>query len=85
MTFDPAILDAMARAAYGLNPCFDQPTDLDGRPTGPAGAVPFDDLAECDGGLHDLAFSQASEALAAALAAARLPDGLIARYFGPRR
>jgi len=33
------LVEAVAIAIYGLEPLVDQPVDLDGRPTGPAGPV----------------------------------------------
>ena len=41
-------VEALAKALYDLNPCGEQPTDLDGRPIGPGGVIPWSQMDEYD-------------------------------------
>ena len=60
MTLEQRI-EAAARALYECSPEMDQPVDPDNRPTGPAGAVPWQDACEAwpreTGGIRDEAKS----------------------------
>lgn len=64
---DEGALERMARAIYEQNPLYG-PVDLDGRPTHPAGAIPWSSLYESDAGLYANSMDQAREALNALLA-----------------
>lgn len=46
-------IDCIAQAIYEMNPCGEQPTDLDGRPTGRGVEVPWSQMIEYDTEYHD--------------------------------
>lgn len=60
--------EAIARIVYEANPCGDQPTDLDGRPTGPGGPIAWADMPEYDAGLYESVLETADAILALATA-----------------
>lgn len=64
-----AEVEAAAEAIYESNPLGDQPTDLDGRPSGKAYVISWSDLANYDGSYRQFVLDQARAALTAALAA----------------
>lgn len=56
-------IEAVAKAIYDCNPIWDQETDIDGRPSGNAYTVDFEQLAEYDQDIFDSLILQAQEAI----------------------
>lgn len=59
-----ACVKDVARVIYEANPCGDQETDLDGRPTGPGYIISWDDLPEYDAGIYASVLETAAKVLA---------------------
>lgn len=68
-------INAIAQIIYEMSPCGEQPVDVDGRPTGPGGEIPWTGMSSYDPAYYD-ACIKAAKKIAAILSCHRSGEGL---------